>query len=326
MMNKRISAVLLTLLIIFTLTGCQLAREDGTAEKSQDKLIGVYVSYDYIDLFDFESYMNDNLKISGGELKIDGESRKYEGRMYAVQKDEVKTASQGEKYTNTEFVFEEVEGIGMFSPTITDPLNNDLTYISFSGDEGFTDVQTHVIGGNNEDGIELEGTLYISSGAMSKALYINPVYQSADGRVYLVTGQGFVATGDNGEGGVYTQTLTDKVTVKENGKSKSYSSSVKISLATMYPTEKVTILQMDKDSNILKKDEYKPEDVPNELKAESTADYIIVESTKTTYDKQMKIERTIFSKSDQTLWFFCKGDDKVLIKAYTTILWNQPTK
>lgn len=94
----------------------------------------------------------------------------------------------------------------------------------------------------------------------------------------------------------------------------------------MYPTEKVTILQMDKDSNILKKDEYKPEDVPNELKAESTADYIIVESTKTTYDKQMKIERTIFSKSDQTLWFFCKGDDKVLIKAYTTILWNQPTK
>lgn len=325
-MNKRISAVLLTLLVVFTLTGCQLAREDGTAEKGQNKLIGVYVSYDHIDLFDFESYMNDNLKFSGGELKIDGESQKYEGRMYAIRKDEVKTASQGEKYTHTEFIFEEVEGIGMFSPTITDSLNNDLTYISSSGDEGFTDVKSHVKSGDNEDGIELEGTVYISSGAMSDAIYINPVYQSTDGRVYLVAGQGFVATGDNGEGGVYTQTLTDKVTVKENGKSKSYSSSVKVSVATMNPTEKVTILQMDKESNILKKDEYKPEDVPNELKAESAADYIIVESTKTTYDKQTKIERTIFSKNDQELWIFCKGEDKVFIKAYTTILWNLPTK
>jgi hypothetical protein len=325
-MNKRIRAVLLTLLIVFTLTGCQLAREEGAAEKSQDKLIGVYVSYDYIDLFDFKSYMNDNLKISGGELKIDGESRKYEGRMYAVRKDEVKITSQGEKYTNTEFVFEEVEGTGMFSPTITDPLNNDLTYISSGGDEGFTDVENHVISGDNEDGIELQGTVYISPGAISDVIYINPVYQSADGRVYLVTGQGLAATGDNREGSVYTQTLTDKVTVKENGKSKTYNSSVKVSLVTMYPTEKVTILQMDKDSNILKKDEYKPEDVPKELKAESAADYIILESTKTTYDKESKIERTIFSKSDQTLWFFCKGDDKVLIKAYTTILWNLPTE
>jgi len=180
----------------------------------------------------------------------------------------VSTSSEGEKYTNTQFVFEELLGIGMFAPTVVDPRLEDMTYISAGGD-CFTDTKFHVKSGDNEDGLELSGTLYISSGAMSDAIYINPVYQSEDGRVYLVSGQGFAATGDNGEGGVYSQKLEDKVIVNENGKSKSYSSTIEVSIATMNPTIKVNILQMDKDSNVVKKAEYNPDNVPSELKTES---------------------------------------------------------
>ena len=321
-MNKKILAILLTLTIIFSFSGCQLALPDGATEKGQDRLIGAYLSYEHIDLFDFEGYMNDNLTFAGGEIKIEGDSQKYAGRMYATRKDDVKTASQGEKYTETNFVFDEVEGIGMFSPTITDPLNNDLTYISSSGDEGFCDGKFNVKSGDNEDGLELEGTVYISSGDMSSAVYINPVYQSEDGRVYLVSGQGFSFTGDNNEGGVYTQTITDKVTITENGKSKGYSCSVKVSIATMNPTQKVTIIQMDKDSNILKRTDYKPEEVPMEFLPEGATEYIIVESTKVSFDKSRKTERTLFSKSDDSLWFF-KSGDKVLLKTHTVILWDK---
>lgn len=323
-MHKRMSVVLVTLLIFTTLTGCQLAQEDVTAEKSQAKLIGVYVSYDYVDLS--ENYMKDNFKFSSSQLKVNDKRQKDERRMYATRKNEVQTASKINNYTHTIFVFEDLEGIGMFYPTIADPLNNDLTYISLSADEGFTDVKRHVIKNDNEDEVKLEGTVYISSGCMKKPIYINPVYQSADNRVYLVIGQGFIATGDNGEGGVYSKTLNEKITVKENGKSQVYSSTVKVSVATMNPTEKVTILQMDKNSNILNQDEYNPEDVPKELKPQSLANYIIVESTKITHNKQTKIERIIFSKSDQELWFFCKGDNKILIKTYTKILWDSPTQ
>lgn len=267
-MSRKLFAIITALLIIFTLSGCQLAREDGVANISMDKLIGVYVSYDHVDLFDFEGYINDNLNFSGGEIKIEGETKKYEGRMYATQKDGVSTSSEGEKYTNTQFVFEELLGIGMFAPTVVDPRLEDMTYISAGGD-CFTDTKFHVKSGDNEDGLELSGTLYISSGAMSDAIYINPVYQSEDGRVYLVSGQGFAATGDNGEGGVYSQKLEDKVIVNENGKSKSYSSTIEVSIATMNPTIKVNILQMDKDSNVVKKAEYNPDNVPSELKTES---------------------------------------------------------
>lgn len=320
-MSRKLFAIIIALLVIFTLSGCQLAREDGAANKGMDRLIGVYVSYDHVDLFDLEDYINDNLNFSGGEIKSEGETKKYEGRMYATQKDEIIASSQGEKYTNTHFVFEELSGIGMFAPTVVDPLLEDRTYISASGD-GFTDTKFHVKSGDNEDGIELSGTLYISSGAMSDAIYINPVYQSEDGKVYLMSGQGFSATSDNGGGGVYSQKLEDKITIKENGKSKSYSSIIEVSIATMNPTINVSILEMDKDSNIVKKSDYNPDNVPGELKTESGTEYIIVESTKEAFNKEIKIERMLFSKNDDMLWFFKKNNDKVFIKAYTTILWE----
>lgn len=321
-MNRKIIALLLAIIMVASLAGCQLAREDAAATKSQDRLIGVYVSYEYVDLFDMEGYINDNLNAIGGEITVDGDSKEYEGRMYATLKESEETTSHGEKYTHTMFVFEELEGVGMFAPTITDPLNDERTYISSGSGEGFADSKSHFKEGDSEDGLELEGTLYISSGTMSDAIYINPVYQSEDDRVYLVTGQGFAATGDNGEGGVYTQTITNKVTITENGNSKGYSSSVKVSVATMNPTQKVAILQMDKDSNVIERVEYTPDGVPAELLPEGATDYIIVESTKLTYDKQTTVERELFTKDDDSLWFFRSGD-KVFIKSYTAIQWEE---
>ena len=79
---------------------------------------------------------------------------------------------------------------------------------------------------------------------------------------------------------------------------------------------------MDKDSNIVKKSDYNPDNVPGELKTESGTEYIIVESTKEAFNKEIKIERMLFSKNDDMLWFFKKNNDKVFIKAYTTILWE----
>lgn len=81
-MMKRLNILFLILLVGCISMGCQLASEDGTAEKSDDQLIGVYVSYDYVDLFDFQGYMNDNMNFSGGELIMDGTDESYQGRMY----------------------------------------------------------------------------------------------------------------------------------------------------------------------------------------------------------------------------------------------------
>ncbi|MGL5439380.1 MAG: hypothetical protein ACRDA4_03210 [Filifactoraceae bacterium] len=269
MMNKRISLFTTMLIVVLTLTGCQLAVLDGDENKNNSKLIGAYVSFKHVDLFDIDGYLNHNLNLSDGEIKIDGNTKKYDGRMYATRKDEVKTDSQGKKYSDATFVFEKIDGIGMFSPTINDPLNEGL-YISSNHDAGFCDVKSNITTGGNEDGLELEGTVYISSKTMSDAIYINPVYQSSDGSVYLTSGQGFSVSRDNSDGSVCSQTLTDTVTVTENNKRKSYSTTVKISAAVMSPIEKITIIQMDKNSNILKKAEYNPDAVPENLLPEKT--------------------------------------------------------
>ena len=202
-MKYKIVCVIRTLFIVVTFSGCQLAREDLAQTKESDNLIGVFVTYEHLDLFDMESYLNDNIsKFSkGGNVEINGVDDKYNNRLYATLVQEEKTAMGGEKYTNSQYMFEGLEGISMFSPKITDPITGD-SYISSGASDGISDCKSHYNGGDNEEGIELEGTIYVASGAMSDAIYINPVYQSEDGKVYLQSGQGFIATGDNGEGGV----------------------------------------------------------------------------------------------------------------------------
>ena len=90
----------------------------------------------------------------------------------------------------------------------------------------------------------------------------------------------------------------------------------------MNQTIQINILQMDKDSNLVKKSEYNPEHVPSELKAEKSTEYIIVESIKETFNKEIKVERVMFSKNDATLWYFQKSNNKVLVKIYASILWE----
>ena len=47
---KRIFIIFLTVLILLNITGCQLALEDEGDKKSKDRLIGVFVTDEYLDL------------------------------------------------------------------------------------------------------------------------------------------------------------------------------------------------------------------------------------------------------------------------------------
>lgn len=83
----RKGAALLCLLLATMLTGCQLARPETVAEV--DRLIGVYVTLEPLDLFDFEAYFNDHAKellAGGGEIGPE-DAAAYGGRLYAVQEE-----------------------------------------------------------------------------------------------------------------------------------------------------------------------------------------------------------------------------------------------
>lgn len=327
-MKNKVLCMLVTLLIVLTFSGCQLAYEELAQTKESDKLIGVFVTYEHLDLFDMENYLNDNIsKFSkGGNMVINGADDKYNNRLYATLVEEELTAVEsGEKQSMFSYVFEGLDGISMFASTITDPITGD-SYSSTSSDNGISDSKYHLKSGDSEEEIELEGTIYVASGEISNAFYINPVYQSGDGKVYLQSGQGFMVSGDNNEGGVYTHTMVDSTSRTENKKTTQYTASIKLSFATINPTEKVVIYQIDSKNNTISNNEYLPSSVPQEIMPEKSCEYFIVESHKKALRGERQVDRQLFSKNDDEIYYFVKANNGVINKSYSTILWEENSK
>ena len=69
---KRRTSFLLALALVFALvlSGCSMLREDG-APAQEDRLVGIYITPEYVDTFDLEAYFEDNassLINGGGEI------------------------------------------------------------------------------------------------------------------------------------------------------------------------------------------------------------------------------------------------------------------
>lgn len=324
MMIKRTFAIFLAVFILFTLTGCQLALEDKGESQNKGRLIGIFVTDEYLDLFDMEGYLNDNInKFSGGGLiNIDGNNSKYQGRIYATLATRTLTDETGKTFDTREFVFDSVEGIAYFSATVP-ATENEESFTTSGSDEAISDGHMGIHHGDNEDKTTLEGTIYVSSDCAEKTRYINPVYQDSDGSVYAISGNGIMLSGEQGVGSVYSHTIEETTNVTENGKSKSVSSYIKVSISVMYPPEKIIIMQMDKNSHIISKTEYVPGKVPGTLIPEAGADYIIVENYMHDPESNLITSRSIFDRSNESLETFYCRDDGICVKQWTNLEWHK---
>lgn len=323
-MAKKILAVCLAAAVLLTLTGCRLAREDAEENNYADRLIGVFVTREHLDLFDMERYMKDNIdKMSdGGEIMIDVDSSRYQGRLYAT----IATQTFTDEYTGKtvdakEFVFESVKGIPYFSANVPDGEKEDYFTVSGS-DEAISNGKTGIHYSDDEERITLEGTIYMYPNRSGSTFYINPVYQGADGRVYAVSGNGISMSGDQGENHSYSRTLEETKTITESGKSKKMSTSIKITLTVMFPPERIVVLQMDKDSAVLSRSEYVPGELPDALVPENNTEYIIVETYKRSPESEVVVSRSLYDKSNKNMeTFYCRDDD-ICVKQWTQIVWT----
>jgi len=323
MMIKKILAIFTAILILFTASGCQLALEDKGEYNNRDRLVGVLITNEYLDLFDMEGYLKDNLNkhFSGGLINIDSVDSKYQGRLYATLKTRTLTDDTGNTFETREFVFDNVEGIPYFSVKIP-PTEDEVGFTASSSDEAICDGHVSIHESDDEEKTSLEGTIYVAMGQSATSRYINPVYQSADGSVYAITGKGIMLAGEQGEGSSFTQTLEETTTVTENGKRKTISFNIKISLNIMIPPEKIVIVQMDKNSNIISKTEYFPGKLPDTLTPEANVDYIIVESHKHDSENNPVTSRSIYDRRNQNLETFYCRDDGICVKQWTNLDWN----
>lgn len=323
-MNKKRLSVVIALAFVFVLNGCSLAQKDvgkevlNSEEITQDRLIGVVVTNEHLDLFDFDAFLNDNLnKIADGEVLDGSGSAKYQDRIYAT----VDKHGSDEPY-EWEFSFEGVDGYILISPTMQ--RGNGEPFTMTEADDSFSDVRPHYITTDEGQEIELKGTLYLQSGKAQKnaAYYLNPVYQTEEGDIYLGTGNGLSSNviAEDGNEMSGTQSATSNMTV--DGVTQSYKSSIEVKFITVDPPTKVRFYHMNEKHEILDMQEYVPSEVPEEFKVEEGTEYVLMETEKVNSIGVNAIEREVCEpdkEGQMTVKTFCPSENGILTQKYTKI-------
>lgn len=291
----------LAAIMLLSMTSCQLAKEDLPEGKSQDRLIGVFITAQHLDRFDMEN-----------------------GRLYAkLTARELTNEETGQKSSIQEYFFEGKKGILFFSAEMTG--ENGDSYSSSYCSEGLSETNLSINVGDDDEKHILDAVIYLApnmnvTDVMTQ--YVNPVYQEDNGKVYLVEGQGISAGGMRSEGDAFSQRLEESITVSENGKEKTKTTTINISFKTKLPPEKVVVIEMDKDSNIVKKQECMPGKLPESITADIDTDYFIVESYKIDFDGKEKVSRAVFSRDDEGLDSLFAIDNGIVINQRTVINWQ----
>ena len=270
-------AIALILVLALMLPGCSLLREDGEPADA-DRLVGVYITENYIDSFDFEAYVQDNASsLSGGSGEISREdAAKYTRRIYAEVVD-----------GKTSFP---IEGIAFIAARYEK--DGESCTGSDYGDK-LADVHLSINVSDDMETTVLTGKLFADSGAGRMSAYCNPVYQQADGRVYLVPGEGMSANM-----GSMTHSLSESCESAKKGE-RGYGMDITLEVEGRRPSEKLAVLLYSAEGALLSRTEYAPEEMPEEISAEGAAWAVFEDYTADYSGEPQVIRQLIAAGSDE---------------------------
>ena len=270
-------AIALILVLALMLPGCSLLREDGEPADA-DRLVGVYITENYIDSFDFEAYVQDNASsLSGGSGEISREdAAKYTRRIYAEVVD-----------GKTSFP---IEGIAFIAARYEK--DGESCTGSDYGDK-LADVHLSINVSDDMETTVLTGKLFADSGAGRMSAYCNPVYQQADGRVYLVPGEGVSANM-----GSMTHSLSESCESAKKGE-RGYGMDITLEVEGRRPSEKLAVLLYSAEGALLSRTEYAPEEMPEEISAEGAAWAVFEDYTADYSGEPQVIRQLIAAGSDE---------------------------
>ena len=305
--------VLLVLVVMLGLSGCQLAREG--AEHEEARMVGVFITSEHVDLFsDIEVSQPIPMRWGRPDFSALFQPR----RLYARWDEEV-----------GEFRFPDLEGIPFFHATRLIPLGdgayNDVI-INHSG-PGIVSQGAHHAFGNNSVSVEMEATVYVVPGAQVAAqVHMNPVYQTACGRVFLQTGHAFSSHRNQTEGRLFSSSFSESTTVTQNGVETVNSTSVTINISAMFAPVKITLLEMDEDSQVVGRGEFAPGAVPHRFYPSESTAYIIVETHRDRPYAHERVVRELVARNvhwhSQWVSTFAARDDGILEAHSTEIVWG----
>lgn len=269
-------AIALILVLALMLPGCSLLREEGEPADA-DRLVGVYITENYIDSFDFEAYVQDNASsLSGGGEISREDAAKYTRRIYAEITD-----------GKTSFP---IEGIAFIAARYEK--DGESCTGSDYGDK-LADVHLSINVSDDMETTVLTGKLFADSGAGHMSAYCNPVYQQADGRVYLVPGEGMSANM-----GSMTHSLSESCESAKKGE-RGYGMDITLEVEGRRPSEKLAVLLYSAEGALLSRTEYAPEEMPEEISAEGAAWAVFEDYTADYSGEPQVIRQLIAAGSDE---------------------------
>lgn len=288
------------LLAVCLLSGCSLARpeaEEGNG-LGQDRMIGVFITREYLDLFDFESYLEDNLNTvinSGGEIAPE-DMEKYGGRLYAEKTDE------GYDFG--------IEGMGAFC------VQGEQDGVPYSASYSIGPMSLNLHSTVTDEGTEWDysATVYVHCGGL-EAFYTNPVYQDGEGRVYLTAGAGI--SSEIVDGSSMSQAMNSEYTISAEGETQTYSMRVEVTFMGAELPGSYRVLYMSKDSELLRAEDYTPETLPEELRPCEGAEYLIIETL-----NQDNVARQVVSRDEDSCQIFAPTEmEDIITQRWTDVLW-----
>ena len=269
-------AIALILVLALMLPGCSLLREEGEPADA-DRLVGVYITENYIDSFDFEAYVQDNASsLSGGGEISREDAAKYTRRIYAEVVD-----------GKTSFP---IEGIAFIAARYEK--DGESCTGSDYGDK-LADVHLSINVSDDMETTVLTGKLFADSGAGHMSAYCNPVYQQADGRVYLVPGEGVSANM-----GSMTHSLSESCESAKKGE-RGYGMDITLEVEGRRPSEKLAVLLYSAEGALLNRTEYAPEEMPEEISAAGAAWAVFEDYTADYSGEPQVIRQLIAAGSDE---------------------------
>ena len=332
---------IILLTISLSLAGCQLAVKDLAYSTHSSKLVGAFVTTEEIDTFDVESYLSDqvnkmnwqdnslvmNQNSDSSDFFVD-DNTKYEKRLYAtVGSKTIKNEETGLSVAVPTYDFGGIDGSGIF--VLHDALNT--SSMATNGVDYLTDVGINVT--NNDEGYsnEIYGTIYICSDSIptdkdlnstepSFTIYINPIYQDSEGKIYVLSGDS-ISTNSLENGATLSQTLNESTTTTINDVTTKYNMEVKITIQGHPSPKNIQLIQMDQKNQIISSKEYVAGTLPTTFTPDSNTEYIIIESYDTASESKTDTDRMIFDKSDTSFdTFYAKGI--YCIKQNTSLIWE----
>lgn len=256
-MNKKVICVICLLLAaMMSLSACQLAvpemknpdaENPGGVEK-YDQLMGVLITKGPMEEFDPLALIED------------GEYTEYtdDSRVYGT------VSEEGGIYK-----------FGDIAGTVLALHEVDENCYGFVMREGPVSDINHSVNAF-EEGAEhkIEGRVWVSEDAEEVILYMNPIYQTPDGRVYVMSGEGSYF--DPRGGYEYTESLSGETTRKENGETYIFSVRVEITVIAAAADETVTVIQMNENGEEIKRETFLADNMPEEFTTQAGTACLLV--------------------------------------------------